>query len=355
MKPSITFEDEFGAGTFFIWINIRLLSHDSMQLINTISLLTSSCALAQQPARFETSVVPLPNEDMASACSYTLTIPYPKDPIRAVWVIFDRGHDVHDLYSDHVVLEFARSFRLALLLHGHCPGKAPENRRDMNMDPEKGLGRALFTALDQFGQITGHRELADTKLIFLAFSGAGPLSARFVGSVPDRVIAAILSAPGHHDPYGIDTVDLDTRTLAVPQMIIAGAADNISGTSRPYEYFRKYSEQGAPWSFVLQNKSAHCCTANAKELMLQWLGTVLKQRQPSSMHAALCKMNQDDGWFALMKIKETEIKDSFGLRTFELTDAKIRKSKDENSQEWLPAGWLASQALAEEWLAFVRP
>src|SRR5262249_33538987 len=122
-----------------------LLKIRLMRLSDTNSLLTSSYAFAQQPVRFETSVIPLPNEDIASACHYTLTIPCPEDPIRAVWVIFDRGHDVHNLYSDPAVLEFARGFRLALLLHSHCPGKAPENRRDMNMDPAKGLGRALFT------------------------------------------------------------------------------------------------------------------------------------------------------------------------------------------------------------------
>jgi hypothetical protein len=65
-------------------------------------------------------------------------------------------------------------------------------------------------------------------------------------------------------------------------------------------------------------------------------------------------MNQDDGWIALMKIKTTEIKDSFGLRTFELTDAKIQESKDKIPQEWLAAGWLPSHALAQQWLAFVR-
>lgn len=317
-------------------------------------MLTSSSAFSRQPVRFRTSVLPLPNEDIASACHYTLTILSPETPIRAVWVFFDRGQDVHKLYGDPAVLEFARGFRLALLLHGHCPGRAPENRRDMNMDPAKGLGRALFVALDQFAQITGHHELADAKLIFLAFSGTGPLSARFVGFGPDRIIAAILSAPGHHDPHGIDTINLDTRTLAVPQMIITGAADNVSGTSRPYEYFRRHCDQGAPWLFVLQNKSQHCCTANAKELMLHWLGAVIKQRQPASMHEALCKMTQDDGWFSFMKIKETEIEDSFGLRTFELTDAKIQKSKDKVAQEWIAAGWLPSYALAKAWVDFVR-
>jgi hypothetical protein len=96
---------------------------------------------AAQSGQFETAVTPLPNEDIAGVCHYTLTIPVPTHTIRAVWVIFDRSHDVHDLYSDAAVLAFAKRFHLALLLHGHCPGKTPEDHNDMNMDPSKGLGR----------------------------------------------------------------------------------------------------------------------------------------------------------------------------------------------------------------------
>jgi dienelactone hydrolase len=324
-----------------------------MRLLGAILLLLSSCAFAQA-VRFETAVVPLPNEDIAVDCHYTLTIPSPEHPVRAVWVIFDRGHDVHDLFSDLAVLDFAKHFHLALLLHGHCPGKSPEDHRDMNMDPAKGLGRALFTALDQFAQTTGHKEITGAQLIFLGFSGAGPLSARFVAAFPERTIAAILSYPGHYEPNGINTVNLDTPAIAVPQMILAGGADDRSGTFRPYEYFKKYREQRAPWLFILQNKSPHCCTANAKDLMLQWLGEVIKQRHPSSTHDALRNMNQNDGWLALIKTQDTKIVDSFGLMTFDLADSKIQKSRGTVPQGWLPSGWISNHTLAQKWLSFVR-
>ena len=165
-----------------------------MRTLAFILFLVSSC-FAAQTVRFETEVTPLPNEDIASACHYALTIPDPDRPIPAVWIIFDRSHDVHDLYSDAEVLAFARRFQLALLLHAHCPGKAPEDRGDMNLDPSRGLGRSSFTALDQCAASTGHRELSTAKLIFLGFSGAGPLCARLVGSAPDRAIAAITAVP----------------------------------------------------------------------------------------------------------------------------------------------------------------
>jgi hypothetical protein len=38
---------------------------------------------------------------------------------------------------------------------------------------------------------------------------------------PDRVLAGVESAPGHHDPIGIDTVKLPNAALSVPQLVIA--------------------------------------------------------------------------------------------------------------------------------------
>lgn len=187
--------------------------------------------------RYETRVTPLPDEDIASRCHYELTTPTSARKVMAVWVIFDRGRDVHDLYRNEAVLAFARRFRIALLLHGHCPGKTVEDHNDMNMDPSKGLGRALFAALDQFAINSGHRELASIRLIFLGFSGAGPLSARFVASYPNRVLAAVLSSTGHYEPLGLDTVELNNKSLRVPELMIAGSADTVSGTTRPYRYF----------------------------------------------------------------------------------------------------------------------
>ena len=55
----------------------------------------SACS-AGEIARYETVVMPLADEDIASGCHYTLTIPAPNDRIRAVWAIFDRAHDVHE-------------------------------------------------------------------------------------------------------------------------------------------------------------------------------------------------------------------------------------------------------------------
>lgn len=307
---------------------------------------------ATKAAQFETAVNPLQGEDIASDCRYSLKILVPKHKIRAVWVIFDRGRDVHDLYDDSSVLAFARRFDVALLLHGHCPGRQPEDHEDMNMEPARGLGPALVRALDQLAQHTGHSELSTAKLIFLGFSGAGALSARLAGFLPDRTLAAILSSPGHYEPVGIDTVKLDERALNVPELIIAGGADSVSGTSRPYEYFLKYRRQGAPWAFIIQNKSPHCCTANAKELILAWLEEVMKQRCPCSSGTRLRSVNQNAGWLTTLSTHGTTITDSFGLRTFDATAAEIQPVQHDLVQKHFDAGWLPNRATAQLWLAF---
>jgi dienelactone hydrolase len=308
-----------------------------------------------QSVRYETSVTPLPDEDIASSCRYELTIPSHVKNVLAVWVIFDRGRDVHDLYSDETVLQFAGRFRIALLLHGHCPGKRPEDHNDMDMDPSRGLGRALFAALDQFAAAAGHHELTRIPLIFLGFSGAGPLSARLVGTSPKRVLAAILSSPGHYEPLGIDTVELSSESLSVPQLIIAGGADKVSGTVRPYQYFRKYRDRGAPWAFIVQNGSPHCCTANAKQLLLTWLEAVVKERGLGEA-TPLREVDQRDGWLAFFKRQQTEITDSFGLKTFDATAATIDQihSGKTTPKGWESAGWLPNHAVASGWLAFVK-
>ena len=334
-------------------MHFPLKGRKALRFLAVVVLVASSYSSAQT-AQFATAVTPLPNEDIASDCHYELAIPVPNHPVRGVWVIFDRGQDVHDLFSDAKVQAFAQRYRLALLLHGHCPGKAPEDHEDMNMEPSKGLGRALFTALDQFAHDTGHGELAKAKLIFLGFSGAGCLSARLAASVPEKTIAAILSAPGHYDPLGIDTVDLKAPALAIPEFILAGGADTVSGTTRPYQYFQKYTERGAPWIFVAQNKSPHCCTANARDFMLHWLEAVIQQRLAASSDDPLREMNQSNGWQAFLKTVDTKTKDSFGLRTLNVVDAKVEKSKRRVPKSMIAAGWLPNRTLAREWRSFVQ-
>ena len=124
---------------------------------------------------------------------------------------------------------------------------------DMNMDPPNGLGRTLFAALAQFAEVSRHPELASAKVILLGFSGAGSLVGRFPEYASDRMLAVVASDPGHYDPWGVNTIALSPKASVIPQLVLVGSDDATSGTERPYAYFRKYFDQGAPWTFLVQN------------------------------------------------------------------------------------------------------
>jgi dienelactone hydrolase len=320
------------------------------QILLTLFALTVS-ASAQS---FQTTVTPLPNETFAGECRYDLTLPAGRRAIRAVWVTFDRGRDIMKFYSDPDVLAFARRHVLALMMPHQCPAKnAPGGPKEMDMDPAHGVARALFTALEQFARQSGHSELSSAKLILLGFSGTGALFAHFVGYAPDRIVASIPSDAGHYDPVGIDKVRLPPAALAVPELVIAGGADKVSGTQRPYEYFRSYRERGAPWIFLVQNRTPHCCIINAKPLMLAWLDEIIKLREPSPTKP-LRKIDDARGWAAYIRTYLSDVRDGWGSPTWNACDASIQPAAQAAPVDKIPAGWLPTQRLAAEWLAFIK-
>jgi len=309
------------------------------------------CAGAQS---FQTTVTPLSSETFAGPCSYDITLPAGKSAIRAVWVTFDRGQDIMKFYSDPEIVAFARRHSLALMMPHQCPARnAPGGSQEMDMDPSHGIGRALFAALDQFASESGHKELSSAKLILLGFSGTGALFAHFVGYAPARIVAAVAADPGHYDPVGIDNVHLPPSALQVPELVMAGGADKICGTQRPYDYFRRYRDQGAPWAFLVQNKTPHCCIINAKPFLLHWLDYVLKQRRPSAT-IPLRPVPQTGGWQAFIRTCPADVHDDWGGVVWNVCDATIQKARQPPPAQMIPAGWLPTRRLAAEWLAFIK-
>ena len=191
-------------------------------------------------------------------------------------MIFDRGRDILRIYTDPDVQAFAQRHDLALLFPFHCRAKSGTDG-DLNMDPAKGIGRALFAALGQFAELSGHRELASAKLILLGFSGTGSLVGRFAAYAPDRVLAVVATHPGHN-PLGLETIDLSPEAAAIPQFILAGSGPHHRYRTTIRVLPQGYFERRAPWTFVVQNKTPHCCVINAKALMLMWLDAVVVQR-----------------------------------------------------------------------------
>jgi hypothetical protein len=135
----------------------------------------------------------------------------------------------------------------------------------MDIYPEHGLGRSLFTALEALVKQSGHPKLGKSKLIVLGFSGTGAYFGHFVAYAPDWVLAAVLTNPGQTDPDNIDKIKLDAKGVVVPKLIIAGGRDAVGGVVKPYAFYDHHRSQGAPWVYLVQNNIPHRSLANGQE------------------------------------------------------------------------------------------
>jgi dienelactone hydrolase len=315
-----------------------------------IPIIAALCGAARSQGVYSTTVTPAADEDILGRCQYELTLPRADVPIRAVWVIFDRGPEVLHLYNDADVFRFAEKQRLALLLPRHCRSK---EREDIDVQPDRGIGRALFTALEQLAQISRHGELTSAKLIVFGFSGAGSLAGRFPGFAPDRVLASIGYAPGQYEPLGMDTIQLSPAAIAVPQLIVANGADAINGTERPFDYFRKHFGRGAPWAFAIQNGVPHHGgLANAKPLMFAWLEGILDA--PPAETGITAFAVQRSGWWLYLRTAPTQVQDEWDKAVYEVREARIDKVGSPMPANYVAAGWAPTRKAANEWLTFVK-
>jgi dienelactone hydrolase len=320
--------------------------------------------------QYRTAVTPEAGETLQDRCFYQLLLPVADHPVRSVLVIFERGWQVGNLYYDPAMVNFAAEHEMGLLLAQHCRSK---EREDMDVVPEHGIGRALFTALKQFASDSHHPELAESALTFFSFSGGGSLVARMADFAPGRTLAAIAYAPGQYEPLGMDTIDLHKEAWAVPQLIIANGADNVNGTARPYFYFQKYRREGAPLTFVIQNRTPHCCVANIVPLMLSWLDAVIRQRQPSSSGAPLRAIQQKQGWIGRLEVEDSSVKDTWQTKSWNVSSVDAEPAGEKAAHKAVPeillatasdrdvpsngelvTSWLPSKGFANSWLEFEK-
>ena len=134
---------------------------------------------------------------------------------------------------------------------------------------------------------------------------------------------------------------------------MTGGADKVSGTQRPYDYFRLYRDRGAPWAFLVQNKTPHCCIINTKSLMLAWLGQIIEMRQPSPTKP-LRKIDDSRGWVGFIRACPSDVHDDWGAPTWDVCDASIQPVGHAAPRGKIPAGWLPTFRVATEWLEFIK-
>jgi hypothetical protein len=78
---------------------------------------------------------------------------------------------------------------------------------------------------------------------------------------------------------------------------------------------------------------------------------MLEERQPSK---GVRRTDNNTVWHAFFATRETEIKDDWGGKTLEVSDAKIQRSGSNPPKGMIPAGWLPNHQVAKEWLFFVK-
>ena len=169
----------------------------------------------------------------------------------------------------------------------------------------------------------------------------------------------IAADAGHFDPLGLDTITLGARAAAIPQLVLAGGSDAVSGTQRPYDYFRRHFDQGSAWTFVVQNETPHCCIINAKTLVISWLDAVVVRRAtPASgrwgyiQTAPSTTEDCPNPRPALMPPSCHSTKDSWGTMNWRVTAARTGSSR-QAPDGMQAAGWLPSDDFAKRWATFI--
>lgn len=316
-----------------------------MRLLPLLVALALSAA-AQTVGVYSTVVAPAKGETFQGPCRFEVAIPAREIATRAVWVVFDRGLETRSFYDDEAVFRFAEQHRLALLWARHCPSA---ETGDIDPQPSHGLGRALFTALDQLARASAHGEFSTSKLIMLGYSEAALLAASMPAFAPDRVLASIAYAP-----IGLEPLTLEHPAAGIPQLVIANGADPAVGTQTPFRYFERHFTNGAPWAFAIQNGAAHeGGLSAAKSLMFSWIEMVLEATPDTTSPVALSAV-QRTGWWLYLQKQEGGTKDDSGAPIARAKDAKIGKVGQPAPSAFAPAGWVASRKAAAEWQSFVR-
>lgn len=316
------------------------------------SLQPTEASRAPQLRQYKATDVPRAGENIAQPCEYQASSPAGRNTVKAAWVTYDRGPDITSFYSDPAVLDFAKQNDLAMVLAIQCPAIRTREAGEMDMYPEHGLGRSLFSALKTLGKESGHLELANAKLIVLGFSGTGAYFG-FVAFAPDRVLAAILTNPGQTDPDNVDKIVLDRKGIAVPELIVVGGHDTVGGTAKSYTFFQRNYSLGSPSVYLVQNNIPHCCINNTRSFMLDWLQEVIRARRPVEGKPLLA-MSAYRGWYGSIQPCKPAYSDHWGLPLWDVCDAHLATTLKGLPTQEMPAGFFPTESLGREWLAYVK-
>ena len=316
----------------------------------------SGCGTIVQPWGPTTSVAPLPGEDLAGPCRYQLhlaanTAPNGQLPPpltqAGVLVIYERL-DSSALYDDPKVLALAQQLHFAMMFAYQCDAASFD---DIQYDASKGPGRAMFQALSQFAQITGHTELTQANLLLSGFSAAGYLSLTMANLYPQRILGLVLYAPA--TAYAdVSVFPLSPAAAQIPALVLASGGDISAGTHRPLVLFQRVWATGAPWGFGVQKDAGHCCNDSIAPLMVPWVAGVVSDATVTSAEGLVSLQPQAIAVQPTVQFACDPVPtfDVFGYQNCTIADPTVLSP---SAPSTLQPAWLPDSATAQAWLTWV--
>lgn len=308
----------------------------SALFITGAAWLLVGCGGFQAEIDATTSVATLSGEDLSGPCVYDLYLPIKTEPQKGVFVVYQRG-DSAVVFNSLQVREMAAQIDFAMVFAHQCNAAS---YGDIQSDPAKGPGRALFTALNQFASATRHPELATANVILDGFSAAGVLAAEMSSFAPDRTMGVIAYAAGSAH-YDIQTFAPAAAALKVPSLFLDNAQDTASGTYRSLVYFTNGRLAGARWGFGVQNGVGHCCNATTIPMILPWISAVAN---PATAEVPL------SSGLASFVCSPDGVIDAQNDQDCSITSASLGSSTTQGET----TAWLPGTAALKEWLAWVQ-
>lgn len=287
-------------------------------------LIATSAATAQQPpyevypeaeppyyrVRYQASSQP---GELSYAVNYTVWIPENVRTLRGI-IVHQHGcgegscssglTGAYDLHWQAL----AKKHRCALL----SPSYEQPEHADCQMwcDPRNGSAVAFDRALRDFGEMSGHTELAAAPLALWGHSGGGHWCGGMVMTQPERIIAAWLRSgvpllETNPDRTEIRPHSLPDAALRVPMICNLGTKEGVTVKDGRFDnvwpanlaFFEKVRGRGGLLGIAIDPLTAHEC-GNSRYLAIPWLDTCLELRLPGLPGEALQTISGDNAWLA---------------------------------------------------------